>query len=398
MTTNQSSFKFILITALLMSTVAFSIDAILPAFPKIKNYFSVENSNSMQRTIHFIFLGLAIGQLFFGPISDIIGRKKAIYLGTIIFCIGISISLFANNFTTFLMGRLIQGVGLSAQRTISLALVRDRFKGNEMAKIMSFIMAIFILIPIIAPSFGQLLISFFGWKSIFYFLLIFISVVVFFMAMIIPETLKKENIVQPTFNYYKKVITEIFKNKTTILSTISSGLILGAFITYLSTSQQVFQIKYQLSEQFPLVFAGLALTVGITAVINGRLVERFGLNKIVYFSLSGLTIIGLIFTTLHFIIGDFSLLITIFFYVFSLGFVGLLLGNLNTLAMIPMGSYAGLGATIIGSISTFISVIIGQFIGVYFNNSMFPIVLGFLASGMISFLLLSNILKSLSSS
>lgn len=389
----ESSIKFILITALLMSTVAFSIDAILPVFPNIKKYFSVENPNSMQWAINLIFLGLAIGQLFFGPISDIIGRKKAIYLGTITFCLGTTVCLFTSSFSYFLIGRLIQGIGLSAQRTISIALVRDKFKGDEMAKIMSFIMAIFILVPIIAPTFGQLLANHLGWKSIFYFLLAFISIVVISMAIMIPETLKKEYVVKPTVNYYKVVVIEILKNKNTILATLSSGLILGAFITYLSTSQQVFQVKYQLAEQFPLVFAGLALTVGVAAVINGKLVEKFGLNKIVYFSLLGLTIISLLFIILHLITGAFSLLITILFYISSLGFVGLLLGNLNTLAMIPMGQYAGLGATIIGAISTFISVILSQFVGGYFNNSMFPILLVFFGSGILSFLILRKQLK-----
>ena len=202
----DSSLKFIIITALLMSTVAFSIDAILPAFPLIKTYFSVDETNTLQWTIHAIFLGLAFGQLFFGPLSDVIGRKKSIYIGTITFSVGVLISLFTTDFTYFIFGRFIQGIGLSAQRTISIALVRDKFKGDEMAKIMSFIMGIFILVPIVAPTFGQLLAIQFGWKSIFYFLLIFILLVVFAMGVKLPETLKKENVVSPTLSYYKKVI------------------------------------------------------------------------------------------------------------------------------------------------------------------------------------------------
>ena len=166
--------EFIILMAMMMSMTALSIDAMLPALSIIGNDLGVEDPNNNQLTISALFFGLAFGQLIYGPISDSTGRKMPLYGGLTIFILGSLISILASNLTIMIIGRTIQGLGLASPRTISLAMIRDQFKGREMAKVMSFVMMIFILVPTIAPGLGQLILLFANWKAIFIFIMIMI--------------------------------------------------------------------------------------------------------------------------------------------------------------------------------------------------------------------------------
>ena len=165
--TDPSLAEFVIIISLMMSLTALSIDAMLPALPQIGADLQVQNTNDRQLVVSTIFLGLAAGQLFFGPLSDKTGRKPAIYAGLTLFAAGSLVSVFAVSFPMMLAGRLLQGAGVSAPRAVGLALVRDRYEGRAMAQVMSFVMTIFILVPMIAPIFGQTLLFITGWRSIF---------------------------------------------------------------------------------------------------------------------------------------------------------------------------------------------------------------------------------------
>jgi DHA1 family bicyclomycin/chloramphenicol resistance-like MFS transporter len=167
----QSGFgEFILLMAMTMSLVALSIDMMLPAFPAMTVDLQVSSANDIQLVISLMFIGLAIGQPFYGPLSDSIGRKPAMYAGFVILVIGSLISMFATDFTTMLVGRFLQGFGAAGPRTVAMALIRDRFQGSEMARVMSFIMTIFILVPILAPALGKGILMFNPWRAIITFL------------------------------------------------------------------------------------------------------------------------------------------------------------------------------------------------------------------------------------
>ena len=235
-----------------MSIVALSIDTILPALNPIGVSIGTINQNENQLLITMIFLGLGFGQLIFGPISDSFGRKPVVYIGFIVFVLASFLCVSASTIEIMVAGRILQGIGLSASRSISIAMIRDRFEGDYMAKIMSFVVTIFILVPIIAPTLGKFLLDNFGWESIFYSQLFFgVFVLVWFWKRQ-PETLP--------LAYKKKFSTAIFisgtnefiKHKSAVIFTLISGLVTGSFMVFLSTSQHIFEVQYGLGRSVPL--------------------------------------------------------------------------------------------------------------------------------------------------
>jgi DHA1 family bicyclomycin/chloramphenicol resistance-like MFS transporter len=147
--------EFVIILSMMISLTALSIDAMLPALPQIGNDLGIANPNDRQLIISIIFLGSALGQLFFGPLSDKTGCKPAIHTGYALFITGSLVAVFSINFPVMLLGRILQGLGLSAPQAVTMALVRDQFEGRKMARVMSLAMTVFILVPMIAPTIGQ---------------------------------------------------------------------------------------------------------------------------------------------------------------------------------------------------------------------------------------------------
>ncbi|MCB0201642.1 MAG: MFS transporter, partial [Anaerolineae bacterium] len=158
--TRPSFVEFVVIISMMMSLTALSIDAMLPALPQIGSDLGIGDPNDRQLVVSLIFVGLAVGQLFFGPLSDRTGRKPAIYAGFTVYIAGTFMALFATGFSVLLLGRILQGVGISSPRAVTMALVRDRYEGRAMARVMSFVMTVFILVPMLAPSLGQALLGF----------------------------------------------------------------------------------------------------------------------------------------------------------------------------------------------------------------------------------------------
>jgi DHA1 family bicyclomycin/chloramphenicol resistance-like MFS transporter len=372
-----SYIEFVILMSLMMSLTALSIDAMLPALPQIGRDLNVVNPNSRQLVISTIFLGLALGQLFFGPLSDNTGRKPAIYAGYAIFLAGTVLSIFSNSFQVMLIGRFLQGIGVSAPRAVNMAIVRDRFKGRGMARVMSFIITTIILIPIVAPSLGQAILLYSGWRSIFisFILLALITLVWFVLRM--PETLSQEN--RAPFSLGRIVVAtrEILKTRIALGYTVSAGLITGAFLGYLNSSQQIFQEQYALGELFPILFGVIAISVGIATLFNTRLVIRFGMRFLVTRSLIvifGLSLVALTIALLT--SGQPQLWIFMTYLMLTFFCVGLLFGNQNSLAMEPLGHMAGIGAAIVGSLSTLISMPLGTIIGQSYNGTILPLIVG----------------------
>jgi len=383
--TEKLEIEFIALMASLMSLVALSIDALLPALSIIGDSLRVLNKNNNQLLVLLIFLGLGVGQLFMGPLSDTLGRKKVVYIGILIFFVGSIICIFSKTIESMLIGRVIQGIGLSSPRTISVAMVRDKHEGNYMARVMSFVTVIFILVPTIAPTLGQYILERYNWKAIFY-VQLFMSLLVltwFFFRQ--KETLVKAHRIPFTIHRFVLGIKEIFIRNDTLGFTIISGFISGAFITYLSASQQIFVRQYGLEKEFPIIFASLAIAVGTATFLNGILVLKFGMELLIRISLiaccaTSLTYIILFYTAAN--NPSVAILITFFgLQFFSLGF---LFGNLKSMAMQPIGHIAGIGAAITGFISTIMAVPIGIYIGSFVHATALPLFIGFFICGLVS--------------
>jgi DHA1 family bicyclomycin/chloramphenicol resistance-like MFS transporter len=273
------------------------------------------------------------------------------------------------------MGRLLQGVGISSPRAVTLALVRDRYAGRAMARVMSFVMTVFILVPMLAPTFGQAILFFSGWRAIFISFMLLAIVTLVWFALRMPETLAPENRSSFTLRQIARTAREIFRIRTALGYTVTAGFIHGVFLGYLNSTQQIFQEQYKLGASFPFYFAVLSLSLGIASLTNARAVMRFGMRFLVgrsLFFVFGLAILALGIAFLS--AGHPPLWILVLYLTMTFFGIGILFGNLNALAMEPLGHLAGIGAAVVGSLSTLISMILGTMIGRSYNGSVLPLV------------------------
>ncbi len=380
--------EFITLMALYVALMAMSIDMILPALQTIGLEFGIKNSNETQYIIGILFLGFTFGQVIYGPIADSFGRKPTVYTGFIIFAFGSFLSLISHSFEAILIGRFLQGFGAAAPRIVSTAIIRDLYKGREMARVMSFIMTIFIIIPVIAPSFGQALLLVASWRMMF---AIFLSISIITMIWTyfrLPETLKKQDVRPFNLKMIWKDFCSVIGNKITLKYAICAGLIFSAMVGYITSCQQIFQDYFKIGNLFPIYFGICALSIGISSIVNSMIVRRFGMKLISHYALIAMIVISVLFLSLLIFqnnqaqIWQFMIFTLISFFC-----LGMLFGNLNALAMEPMGHYAGIASAVIGFISSGTSAILGTIIGQAYNGSLMPMVLGFLFLTIAAFIL-----------
>ncbi len=383
----ELNIEFVALMASLMSIVALAIDALLPALSIIGRAVNTTSTTDNQLLITMIFLGLGCGQLLFGPLSDSFGRKPIVYYGFIVFLIASIICVYAESLTIMIIGRILQGVGLSAPRTISISIIRDTYKGDYMAKIMSFVAVVFILVPIVAPALGKFILNIYSWQAIFYAQLIFAAIVGIWFWKRQKETLRPEFKIKFSRHVFVDGLKELIKFKETIAFTFISGFITGAFLVYLSTSQQVFEIQYGLADEFPYIFAGLAITVGIATFLNGTFVMKFGMRNLAFYALIAYCIIAIIYVIIFWSRPNPSIEVLLIFLALQFFALGFLFGNLRSIAMEPIGHIAGIGAAITGFIATLLSVPIGTYIGQFVTNTVHPVFFGFAICGCISLLI-----------
>lgn len=373
-----STGEFVALMALTMSLVAMAIDSMLPALPGIAADLDAADPNDRQLVLTLLFAGLTVGQLVYGPLSDAIGRKRAIYVGIGCFVAGGLTCALALSFPMMLVGRALQGFGAAGPRIVTVAMVRDRYEGREMARIMSFISSIFILVPVLAPGIGQLVLIVGHWRVIFFGLVAMAIVAVSWLALRQPETLPRERRNRFAPRVIARGAAECVSNRAFLGYTVASGLIFGAFVAYLATSQQIFQEQYGLGKLFPLAFGAIAASIGVSSLVNARLVMRFsmrGLARAAMTTACALSLAMLAIALPHQGHAPLWLLMPYMLGVFFCS--GLVFGNLSALAMAPMGHIAGLAAAVTGSLSSLISVAAGTPVGRTYDGTIVPLVAGF---------------------
>ncbi len=387
-----SQFEFIALMASLMSVVALAIDALLPALDVIGITLGTQNPADNQLIITMIFLGLGIGPLVMGPISDATGRKPIVYLGFIIFLVASFICVYSESLEWMIFGRILQGIGLSAPRTISIAIIRDMYEGDYMARILSFVTVVFLLVPIVAPAAGKLVLDHYTWQGIFYVQLGFSALVCLWFWKRQKETLNVEKRIPFTTHLFWDGLKQVLRERSTMGYTFTSGLVFGAFMVYLSGSQQIFHLQYGLKEEFPLIFAGLSIAIGLAIFTNGSFVVRFGMERMVTTAIWGFFGVSTLYVVLFSNGINPPIWILMTFFAVQFFAIGFLFGNLRALAMQPMGHIAGMAAAITGFFSTILAIPISTYIGRFIDTSVLPVFIGFMVCSALSvvLILLSN--------
>ncbi|MGD1879239.1 MAG: multidrug effflux MFS transporter [Kiloniellaceae bacterium] len=377
--------EFVALLSLTTSLTALSIDAVLPALRDIGEALAVSEAKDTQLVVTLFILGMVFGEIFFGPLSDALGRKRAILIGLVLFSLGAVVAMTAGSLEQVLLGRIIQGIGCAGPKIAARALVRDQYEGPAMARIMSFIMMVFILVPMLAPALGQLVLTVADWRSIFFVFLAIAAIVAAWLGLRQPETLAPERRVRfsPVTILANGLL--IARHAKVMAYTFCAGFIFGAFLLYLSTAQAMFLDLYGIGDTFPLYFAILALGIGIASFTNSQLVMRYGMHRLSVIALSGVVVLaGALFVAglLYDGVPPFGVFMTLCFMAFFCN--GLLFGNLNAMAMQSLGRVAGLGASMIASISSLVAVVLSVTVGRFYEASVVPLAAGFLLAGCVS--------------
>jgi MFS transporter, DHA1 family, multidrug resistance protein len=375
--------EFVALVAAMFSLVALSIDAMLPALSDIAISMDVAGTNQAQLVVAVMLIGLGVGQLFYGPLSDSYGRRRPIYVGFAVFLLGSVVCLFADSMPSLLIGRFIQGLGVAGARIVTVAVVRDLFEGRAMARVMSFVMTVFILVPAIAPMVGQGILLFAGWRAIFVALLAHSLVVLIWFTIRLDETHPPERRYPLSLRRNWRATVEIIRNRQSFGYILAAGLIFGAFIGFLSSVQQIFEVTFDRKIEFPFWFALLSLALGAASLTNAKLVMQFGMKQLSMNALYISTAVSTVFLIVlllpisqsfgaipQFVMFMGYMMITFFFF-------GILFGNLNALAMEPLGHIAGIGASIVGAGTSIISSPLGIVVGQQFDGTIIPLVAGF---------------------
>ena len=389
MTNEHTSQKeFIFLVALLTATVAMSIDTMLPALGLIAKDFGVTDPNQRQYIITTFFGGMTIGTLISGPISDSTGRKPAIFGGLLIYLAGSALCLFSMSFEMLLAGRALQGVGAASPRIVSMAMVRDGQGGAAMARIMSFVMSVFMLVPIIAPSIGQLVLFVASWRMIFVGFLGMAVIAAIFLEVRQEETLPKEKRVAFSAGNLWTAAVEFFRYPVAWGYTIAVGFIFAAFITYLGTSQQIFTDQYNQGNLFAVWFGVFAVAIACAMIFNGRMVMQYGMRQLSKWAVRGCIAFSFIFLVVALMASGHPPLWTLGLFLFATFFCcGILFGNYNAMAMEPVGHIAGMAAAISGTLSSIVAIGIGGWIGQHYDGTVMPLVYGYLSMGILALLL-----------
>ena len=372
--------EFVGLTAMLMALNALAIDIMLPALPQMGLDFAVREENDRQLIIVAYMLGFGISQLFYGPLTDRFGRRSVLFVSLFFYIIAAILCIYAPTFDLLIAARAFMGASAGGSRVIAVSATRDLYAGRQMAKVMSLVMIVFMAAPIVAPFFGQMMLKVMTWHGIFWALAGF-GVVMFFWVLIrLPETLPPERRVPfnipSMFRNYGKVI----RTREALGYTIASGFLFGGLMSYISSSEQLYHEVYDTGDWFALWFAGAAVAMSISNLINSRLVERLGMRVLSHSALIAFVIISAVHAVLA-MMGPvpfplfYTLVILAFF---AIGFQG---PNYNAIAMEPLGALAGSGAALIGFASSFVSASIGGLVARQFDGTVTPIFIGHFVVG-----------------
>ncbi|MGV2981891.1 multidrug effflux MFS transporter [Camelimonas sp. ID_303_24] len=374
--------EFVAFIAALMATNALAIDSMLPALAEIGRDLGLSSDNQRQWIITAYLLGFGGAQIFYGPAADRFGRRPVLIFGLAMYFIFGALAGLANTFETMIIARVAQGVGAAATRVLAVSIVRDCYAGRQMARVMSMAMIIFMLVPILAPSFGQAIMLFAPWHWVFGLLAIFGAVVLVWMLFRMPETLhpRDRRSIDPAG--VLAAMRQCFASREAVGYMLGNTLALGALFGYINSTQQIFSDVFHAEHLFTTMFALTAGFMAVASLLNARLVERFGMRLLSHTALLGYILVAMA----HFIIAlaGFENLVTFVVLQACVMFCfGMMSGNFGAMSMQPLGHIAGTASSVQGFVTTVGGALAGFWIGQHFNGTTVPMTAGFAICGVL---------------
>ncbi len=377
--------EFTGIISLTMALTALAMDLMLPAFGEMRAEFGLSpTSTDVSGIVTFYFLGLASAQILYGPISDRFGRKPTLYAGFALYGLGALAATLAPTLPLVFAARFVWGVGGAGPRVVALAIVRDSFRGEAMARAMSFIMSVFVLVPIFAPALGAGIIIFFPWRALFLFCVLYVGLLALWSRRL-PETLHPEFRRPIAFRPVWEATKVVVRNRQTLGYTLALTALFGVFTSYLGTSEIIVSEVFGRPGQFPFVFGGIAAVMGAAMLSNAKLISRFGVRPLTHGVLFAYIAFGILLTAIATTTdghpGFWTFVVPL---AGILAMFGLTLPNVNTIAMDPMGPVAGTASAIIGTVSMAVGAVLGAFLDAAFDGTVRPLSWGFLGYGLVA--------------
>lgn len=369
--------EFVLIVAAIMALNPLAMDMMLPALPNIGATFQISDANRLQSVLSVYMLGFGLGQFAIGPLTDRFGRRPVLLAGIAMYCVASVLAIMATTFETLLMARLVQGLGTATTRVIATSVVRDCYSGRRMASVMSLTTIVFMAVPVLAPAFGQMVMLLSRWQGIFIVLTVCGVLMLAWSALRLPETLppaaRKSIAIRDVLGAYRQTIC----NRQTLGYALAAGGAQAALFAYIFNSQQIFTEIFRLGVYFPLAFAGIAVGIAIAGFCNSQLVGRFGMRMISHGALIAQTTICIVLLVAQ-MAGMLSLPLFLALSVLLMFCFGMMFSNFTALAMEPQGHIAGTASSMYGSVTTLIGVGLGYAISQRYNDTLTPLLIGFL--------------------
>ena len=367
--------EFVVIIAMMYATIAMSIDAMLPALPDIGAELTPQDLNRAQLILPSFLMGMGVGTLFSGPLSDAFGRRAVIAGGAVVFFASNLLAWWAPTLELMLVARFVSGLAAACPRVVGMAVVRDLYAGRDMARLISFVMMVFTFMPALAPLIGAQIIAVSGWRAIY---LAFIGISVFSVLWYFlrqPETLPVDRRRPLRVPLLLAAFREVFSHRVVVLSVAVQTFVFSLLFMVLISTQPVFDIYFDQGENFPYWFGLIAVCGGVSTLINARYVQTFGMRFMVRIALTGQLVISAVMVFL-FVSGalprNLELVAYILWSITLFGMIGLTIGNLNALAMEPLGHIAGVAASLVGAVSTVLSLLIATPVGQAFDGTPVP--------------------------
>lgn len=374
--------EFVTIVAALIALTALSIDIMLPALPAMREAFGVLDPNRQQLVITSYLIGFAIGQVFYGPLSDWLGRRPVLFGGLAVYVIASFGCLVAGTFDALLLARFVQGLASASPRVVAIAVVRDAFGGRRMAEVMSFVMMVFVVVPVFAPSVGDIFLIAGSWHLIFAFLCVFGVAILAWTALRLPET-HPASVREPmSIGWVARAYGLSMSTLQTCGYTLAASVIFGTLMAYIHSAQQIFVVTYDVGGWFPVLFGCVALTTALAAFANSRLVGRAGMRRVSHAAVIGFVAVSLVHLGIDLAFGRPPLAVFIVLMALNLFCFGLIMPNFNSIAMEPMGRIAGTASSFIGAVTTALGTVLGLWVGQEFDGGVTPLLVGFLAFGL----------------